>query len=197
MKNIFDEVKKRGIWESVFLVFYLLNIKIRSMIAVPWFRFRGYDIDYSATLYKKVILRISTPGSIKIGQNCGIGDYSRIRCFGLGQIKIGKNVSINEYAIIHSGQMIKIGDNVTLGAFCYINDTNHSFEKKDRPINLQEWKAQGIEIEDDVWLGANVTVLDGVKIGKGAVVGAGAVVTKNIDSYSVAVGVPAKAIYSR
>jgi len=74
---------------------------------------------------------------------------------------------------------------------------NHIYKDPKTPIRLQEIRAIGIIIEDDVWLGVGSTVLDGVTIGKGSVIGAGAVVTKDIPPYSIAVGVPAKVIKKR
>jgi acetyltransferase-like isoleucine patch superfamily enzyme len=64
-------------------------------------------------------------------------------------------------------------------------------------MNQQPHKYEKIRIEDDVWIGANVTILKGVNIAEGAVVGAGAVVTKNVPSYSIVAGVPAKIVGSR
>ena len=74
---------------------------------------------------------------------------------------------------------------------------NHIYDDPKISIRLQGIRANGIKIEDDVWLGVGSTVLDGVTIGKGSVIGAGAVVTKNIPPYSVAVGVPANVIKER
>lgn len=91
----------------------------------------------------------------------------------------------------------KTGKNVLIGGFTSINAVNHIFKSKDKPIKEQDVSGKGIIIEDDVWLGTGVRVLDGVKISEEAFIGAGAVVTKNIDSYAVAVGLPAKVIRYR
>jgi galactoside O-acetyltransferase len=74
---------------------------------------------------------------------------------------------------------------------------NHVFDDLQRPIREQGITAQGIVIEDDVWLGAGVTVVDGVTIGRGSIIGAGAVVTTDIPPYSIAVGIPAKPVKDR
>ncbi len=84
-----------------------------------------------------------------------------------------------------------------IGAHTVIVPANHCFDRTDIPLNLQPIRVQGITIADDVWIGAGCCILDGVNIGRGAVIGAGAVVTKNIDAYSVAVGVPALTVRSR
>ncbi|MNG32136.1 Virginiamycin A acetyltransferase [compost metagenome] len=74
---------------------------------------------------------------------------------------------------------------------------NHVFSDKTKPIKEQGIYRQGITIEDDCWIGSNVTILDGVTIGTGSVVAAGAVVTKDVPPYSVVGGVPAKIIKER
>ena len=84
-----------------------------------------------------------------------------------------------------------------IGAHVVIIPYNHLFEDPSVQIFKQGSSQQGVFIEDDVWIGAHVTVTDGVRIGKGSVIGAGAVVTRDIPPYSVAVGVPARVIKSR
>jgi acetyltransferase-like isoleucine patch superfamily enzyme len=78
--------------------------------------------------------------------------------------------------------------------FTQIIAVNHVFSDPDRPFVEQGITAEGIVIEDDVWLGAGAVVTDGVRVGKGAVVAAGAVVTKDVPPHTVVAGVPAKQI---
>jgi acetyltransferase-like isoleucine patch superfamily enzyme len=92
---------------------------------------------------------------------------------------------------------VHIGDGVYTGTHVQIAAVNHVYSDPDKFIKDQGITAQGIRIEDDVWLGSTVVVVDGVTIGKGSVVGAGAVVTKDLPPYSVAVGVPAKIVKDR
>ena len=93
---------------------------------------------------------------------------------------------------------IKFGKHVLLAANCYIGGAQHQFDRLDVPIMRQGYESRGgVVIEDDVWLGANVIILDGVTVGTGSVIGAGSVVTKDIPPYSIAVGVPAKVKDSR
>jgi galactoside O-acetyltransferase len=92
---------------------------------------------------------------------------------------------------------LKIGDDVLIATHTVIIPSNHNFSNVNIPIKDQGLSIQGIVIENDVWLGAGVTVLDGVVVGESSVVGAGAVVTKSIPPHTVAVGVPASPISSR
>jgi acetyltransferase-like isoleucine patch superfamily enzyme len=92
---------------------------------------------------------------------------------------------------------LQIGDGVRIGAGVVIIPSNHVFADPDVPIYRQGNEGKGICIESDVWIGANCTVLDGVTIGQGSVIAAGAVVNKDVDPYSVVGGVPARLIKKR
>lgn len=124
------------------------------------------------------------------------------------QTKIGSNFICSEYSIVNAydSHGIYIGNNVLLGPRVYIRGANHNFDNLNIPINQQGHYAERISyhsqnysivIEDDVWVGANTIILPGVKIGKGSVIGAGSVVTKDIPEFSIAVGSPAKVIKKR
>jgi acetyltransferase-like isoleucine patch superfamily enzyme len=89
---------------------------------------------------------------------------------------------------------VVIGDRVYTSPFTQIIAVNHVFTEPDRPFIDQGITAEGIVIEDDVWLGAGAIITDGVRVGKGAVVAAGAVVTRDVPPHSVVGGVPAKLI---
>lgn len=119
-----------------------------------------------------------------------------IRTHPNARIEIGRNVYLGPYTCV-SGQNITIGDRTLISSHCSIYASNHLFADPHRPIQGQGYDRQGIMIENDCWLGTGVRVLDGVTIAQGSVIGAGAVVTKNIPAYSIAVGVPAKVIASR
>lgn len=114
-----------------------------------------------------------------------------------GRIRIGQNVGINPYCVIYGHGGVEIGDDVMMAAFCVIIPANHRFAMLDKPMRSQGLTCKGISIGPDTWLGTRVTVLDGVRIGKGAVIGAGAVVTSDVPDYAIAVGVPARVIGSR
>lgn len=137
------------------------------------------------------------PEEIDVGDNSFVHRGSLLLPYG-GKIKIGKNVGVNAYCIIYGAEGgTEIGDDVLIGAFTMIISSNHNFSRTDIPINQQGLSSKGIKIGNDVWIGARVTILDGVEIGQGAVIGAGSLVSESIPAYSVAVGSPARVIRSR
>lgn len=109
-------------------------------------------------------------------------------------IKIGRDSLIGEYSVIRGQGGVQIGDRVYTSPFTQIIAVNHVFDDPNRPFVEQGITAEGIVIEDDVWLGAGAIVTDGVTVGKGAVIAAGAVVTKDVAPHTVVGGVPAKPI---
>lgn len=93
---------------------------------------------------------------------------------------------------------VKIGDNVMMGPEVIIYTSGHKFDLTDIPMMDQgSTEPKPVIIGDDVWLGRRVIIMPGVTIGQGSVIGAGAVVTKDVPPYSVAVGVPAKVVKNR
>ena len=113
-----------------------------------------------------------------------------------GDIKIGNNSGIGKDSIV--GCFTEIGENVMMGEACFIYTRNHRFDQLDKPMceqGFDEYKP--VIISDDVWIGARVTILPGTKIGRGSVIGAGAVVTGTIPDYAIVGGVPAKVIKYR
>lgn len=119
-----------------------------------------------------------------------------IRIHQQGEIEIGENTYIGPYTCL-SGNNIKIGNSCLIASHSGIYANNHIFADPNCKIVTQGNSYKGIVIEDDCWLGSGVKVLDGVTIGEGSIVGANAVVTKNIPPYSIAVGAPAKVIAKR
>lgn len=114
-----------------------------------------------------------------------------------GRIEIGYRTYIGPYTCIAGPGPVVIGQQCLISSHCGIYGNNHVFDDPDAYVRNQGFTCKGITLEDDCWLGTGVRVLDGVTIGQGSVIGAGAVVTKDIPPYSIAVGIPAKVIGKR
>ena len=102
-----------------------------------------------------------------------------------GGLVMGENSSIGPYGYVGCSGRIKIGANVMFGPKCSLFAENHIFSDAKKTIKSQGVKQKGIVIEDDCWIGSNVIILDGVTIGRGTVIGAGTLVTKDIPAGSV------------
>lgn len=142
------------------------------------------------------------PNGISIGHDTFIMHHTMLHVFNFRNlpqagIKIGHNCFIGEFNVMRGQGGVTIGNNVYTGPMVQIVAVNHVYSNPNKPIREQGITAQGITVEDDVWLGANVVVVDGVTIGQGSIIGAGAVVTKDIPPYSIAVGAPAKVVKDR
>ncbi|MDE0582109.1 acyltransferase [Planococcus sp. A6] len=122
----------------------------------------------------------------EIGENVNIERGSIIQ----NSLKIGDNSGIGVKCVL--GDVV-IGKNVMMGPECLIYSTNHYFDKKSLSFHGKT-ESKPVVIEDNVWIGARAIILPGVNIGKGAIVGAGSIVTKNVPPYSIAAGNPAKIV---
>ncbi len=138
----------------------------------------------------------STNKGIVIGSNCYIGRGSILSCKE-GDIILDEMVNISTWCNISSNSKITIGSKTMLGPYTSIFATMHNFNSVDKPILEQGWSSKGVSIGENCWLGAKVSVLDGVTVGPNTVVGAAAVVTRNLPANVVAVGAPAKPIKER
>jgi len=106
-------------------------------------------------------------------------------------IRIGCDSLIGEYNVLRGQGGITVGDRVYTSPMVQLLAVNHRFDDPERSFVDQGITAEGIVVEDDVWIGAGAIVTDGVRIGKGAVVAAGSVVTRNVPAHTVVAGVPA------
>jgi len=162
-------------------------------------RNKNTEIDRSTLISPRALIN-PRRGEIKVGKNCMICHGAIVQ----GNVTIGENCTVNPYALIvgygsptdRLGE-IRIGDNVRIAAHAMIVGANHIYADRNTPICKQSVERKSIVIEDDVWIAGNVNILCGVTIGKGSVIAAGAVVTKDVPPYSVMGGVPAKLIKER
>ena len=186
-------------------VFYRLIMNLNGAPAIE----NGVRIAYAGNikLGKGVYLDQGVylhalPSGITIGDDTFLMHHTMLHVFNYRNlpqagITIGKNCFFGEFNVIRGQGGVTIGNDVYTGPMVKIVAVNHVYDDPTVPIREQGITAQGIVIEDDVWLGAGVTVVDGVTIGRGSIIGAGAVVSKDIPPYSIAVGIPAKPVKDR
>lgn len=139
------------------------------------------------------------PQGIEIGENSIVMHGAVLHVYNFRDlpnagIKIGKDSLIGEYSIVRGQGGVVIGDRVYTSPFSQLIAVNHVFADPKRPFVDQGITAEGIVVEDDVWIGSGAVITDGVRVGKGSVIAAGAVVTKDVPPHTVVGGVPARAI---
>lgn len=137
-----------------------------------------------------------TNQGILIGNGVFIGRGTILTCHN-GDIVLEDNVNIGFNCVISSLSRIVIGENNLMAAFCYLAGGDHDSDRTDIPVLFQGRSSKGIVIDKNVWLGAGVAVLDGVKIGRDSIIAAGAVVNKNVPEFAIAAGLPAKFMWDR
>ena len=114
-----------------------------------------------------------------------------------GKLSIGDNTNFGANCLVYAVRETTIGRDTLFAAQCYVGGSMYHIDRTDTPPIQQGSYASGVSIGDGCWLGAGVKVIDGVHVGNGVVLGSGAVVNKDIEPFTVAVGVPAKVIKKR
>lgn len=165
-------------------------------------------------------VRLDYPAKIRIGKHCSIGRNSLVRantesacalCIGdrtsikenvlintnKGTVEIGQECWVGPYTLIYGNGDVTIGDHVMIASHCAINTVSHHTTRFDIPMSQQGIYTAPVVIEDDVWIGIGAVILQGIRVGKGSVIGAGAVVTRDIEPGTVVAGVPARKIKQR
>lgn len=153
----------------------------------------GHDV----ILKKAVDVRVCETGILTIGNQCKFDDYCMILLtMPKPVVTIGDWVRVNRNTVIASKNSISIGSYTIIAPYCYIIDHEHGFEKNDIMLN-QQAVLKDVHIGRDCWLGTGVKVLAGSRIGDGAIIGAGSVVSSEIPPNQIWAGVPARYIRDR
>ncbi len=133
---------------------------------------------------------------ITIGDGVFIGRNTILSCKN-GDIVVDDHANIGFNCEIFSGSRVRLGKHALVAAYTYLVGGDHEYDRTDIPVLYQGRVARGIEVDDNVWLGAHVVVADGARVGRDAIIGAGAVVIGEIPPYHIAAGVPAKILRDR
>lgn len=185
------------------VLFFFRNPKGASFgSGVSFFYLPGIHWGRFLKLGRQVYISALGHGHVEMGDNVSIGDFSRIvistSLNNLGEfIAIGNNVGIGEFAYLGGAGGLEIGNDVIAGQYFSCHPENHVFTDLEKPIRLQGVERKGIKIGNNCWLGSKVTILDGVELGDGCIVAAGALVNQSFPANSIIGGVPAKLIKSR
>ena len=137
------------------------------------------------------------PENIEIDDIVYVAHYAILKAYYKNTMRIGENTWIGQQCFFHSARGITIGKNVGIGPKVAILTSQHREEELDKPLIWCEQEFGEVIIEDDCDIGTGAIILPGVRIGKGSVVGAGAVVTKDVPKYTIVAGVPAKILRKR
>jgi acetyltransferase-like isoleucine patch superfamily enzyme len=207
-----------GLSTSTIASLFLQKIGMKLRAQKIWLRFRnpkglflGKNVRFFnlnnlkwgnfVQLEDHVFLNALGTEPLVLSDNVRIGAYSRVIISttfdqpGKG-IFIGKNVGIGEFSYLGGAGGLHIGEDCIIGQYFSTHPENHVFSDISLPIRFQGVTREGIFIEPNCWIGSKVTILDGVRIGAGSVIAAGAVVTKSFAAGSVIGGVPAKNLKS-
>ena len=161
-----------------FILFSILNLinlhflfrglgKIHDSIRMKILRLSGSVLGYNSVVRERVF--ILKPENLELGDNSSIGSRSEI----------------------FNSEKIIIGDNVDIGTQFYINTDNHKFDRTDVPLSKQGVISKEIKIGSNIWIGARVIILSGVKIEDKVIIGAGSLVNKDLETGYIYAGVPA------
>lgn len=158
---------------------------------------KQFTFEGPLTIGRNVVVDCLSLEGVKLGKNVSIPDNTYIRCTGviseLGKgLSIGDNTGLGHSCFINAQGGVVIENDVIVGPGVKILSENHNFENINLSIRLQGVNRKGIIVKRNVWLGADVTILDGVEIGEGSIIGAGSIVTKSLPPFSIAFGNPCK-----
>lgn len=181
----------RGIRKAIFSIIHLGFIKINNPKQILF--------NKVTLIHPNTRILLEDAGTLEIGGMVCTEKNVNITVFGEGKLELGERTYINANTCITCLRGIKIGKNCKIGPNVSIFDHDHDLnaDENNGTEKGRHYFSANITIADDAWIGANSVILKGVKIGKGAIVAAGSVVTKDVADYEVVAGVPAKHIKGR
>ena len=183
-------------------IFYRLILHMDGVAAIESsvrLRYANYIRLAKGVYLDQGVYLHACPQGIEIGERTLVMHGSVLHVYNFRKlprsgIKIGRDGLIGEYNVIRGQGGVSIGDRVYTSPFTQILSVNHVFDDANRPFIEQGITAEGIVIEDDVWIGSGAIITDGVRVGHHSIVAAGCVVTADVAPYSIVGGVPARLI---
>lgn len=174
-----------------------LPVALWRRLRLIWLRLRFRRAHFGARndIRAGFKLRLAPGAQFQTGEACVLDTDTTIECS--GTLTIGARVILGHHCTLGCKDRIEIGDDCLLAEMVSIRDHDHNFARTDIPIREQGATCAPVKIGRDVWLGAKVTVVRGVTIGDGAIIGANAVVTRDVPAMAIAVGIPARVVKMR
>lgn len=201
MRKLNFLLNKFGIVSVPIKLIFIIISKLWSYIKIAW-----YEQKFNAYIHNRALLLIQSGTEFNLGAGVFIGANTCLLCMddpngkdSKSKLIIGKGTSIGELNNIRAaGGTITIGENCILSQFITIVAANHKIDR-DKLMIDQAWDTTKnfVNIGNDVWIGSHVKIMPGVNIGDGAIIAAGATVTKDVESYSIVMGSPAKFVRYR
>lgn len=133
---------------------------------------------------------------IQVGNGVFVGRNTILSCKN-GDIILDDHANLGFNCEIFSASRVRVGRHILMAAYTYLVGGDHLYDRVDIPVLLQGRTARGIEVDDNVWLGTHVVVTDGSRVGRDAIIGAGAVVVGEVPEFAIAAGIPAKVLRDR
>lgn len=166
---------------------------------VRFFHARNMQFGRFVQIHEHAFLSALGKQKLVIGDNVNIGAYSRLivsqTYHDVGAyIRIGNNVGLGDFAHLGGAGGLEIGNDCIIGAYLSCHPENHLYHEAGKLIRLQGVSRKGIKVGNNCWIGAKVTILDGVQVGDNCILAAGAVLTKSVPPNSIVGGVPARVI---
>ena len=175
-----------------------INKLVRFVQVFPKKRRKKWFVIFRKTTGKKgMLLRYILLKSLAISCGDNVSIHENVYIFEPENLVVGDNVSIHPMCYLEGTGGIAIGDDVSIAHNVSLLSTTHKMSDTELPIKDQGIEEARVEIRNNVWIGCKATILMGVNVGEGSVVGANSVVTKDVRPYTVCVGSPAKEIRCR
>lgn len=183
----------------MFVKLLMKRNRVRRRLESKWMKLKYFGVlccGKGCEIQSGFILKpFASTLSVKLGNYVRLSSCAVVQ--GQGFFEIGDNSYVERYSIIGVNEHISIGKNVMIANGVSIRDTDHAFERTDIPMREQGIVTNPVVIEDDVWVCHGAVITKGVTVGRGAIIAANAVVTKDVPCYAIVGGVPAKIIRYR
>ncbi|MBC7545672.1 MAG: acyltransferase [Candidatus Sericytochromatia bacterium] len=153
----------------------------------------GVSLDPSVQLEGPSYWRIHPQARVRLAAGVWLRHHAELLVDG-GELWVGEGTYIGPYAVLNVHDSVRIGRHCLIAEMVAIRDVDHAFADPTRPVSQQGYTVAPTQLEDGCWIGAKVSILKGVRIGAGCIVGAGSIVTRDLPAGCIAVGAPAKPI---